>query len=80
MQSVYDHMNVALKGLSDWYEANQLRVSANPTNTKYTHFGCRNVVVPAYFRLSIDGELLEVFHLPSFLACSLINNSVRISY
>ena len=37
--------------------ANQL--SANPTKTKYIHFGCRNIVVPAYFRLSMDGELLE---------------------
>ena len=46
MQSAYDHMNVALNGLSDWYKANQL--SANPTKTKYIHFGCRNIVVPAH--------------------------------
>ena len=57
MQSAYDHMNVALNGLSDWYKANQL--SANPTKTKYVHFGCRNIVVPAYLRFSMDGELLE---------------------
>ena len=25
----------------------------------YIHFGCRNIVVPAYLRLSIYGELLE---------------------
>ena len=49
-------MNVALNGLSDWYKANQL--SANPTKTKYIHFGCHNIVVPAYLRLSMDGELL----------------------
>ena len=61
MQSVYDHMNVALKGFSDWYRAKQ--ISANPTKTKYIHFGCHDIVVPAYLRLSMDGELLE--HVPS---------------
>ena len=57
MQSAYDHMNVALTGLSDWHKANQL--SANPTKTKYIHFRCRNIVVPAHLRLGMDGELLE---------------------
>ena len=68
MQSAYDHMNmmnVALNGLSDWCKANQL--SANPTKTKYTHFGCRNIVVPVYLRLSMDGELLERVPSTKFL-------------
>ena len=65
MQSAYDHMNVALNGLSDWYKANQL--SANPTKTKYIHFGCRNMVLPAYLRLSMDGELLERVPSTKFL-------------
>ena len=65
MQSAYDHMNVALNGLSDWYKANQL--SANPTKTKYIHFGCRNIVVPAHLRLSMDGELLERVPSTKFL-------------
>ena len=65
MQSAYDHMNVALNGLSDWYKANQL--SANPTKTKYIHFGCHNIVVPAHLRLSMDGELLERVPSTKFL-------------
>ena len=65
MQSAYDHMNVALNGLSDWYKANQL--SANPTKTKYIHFGCRNIVVPAHLRLSMDGEVLERVPSTKFL-------------
>ena len=66
MQSVYYHMNVVLKGLSDWHKANQL--SANSTKTKYIHVGCRNIFVPAYLRLSMDGWLLK--RVPS-----LMNNS-----
>ena len=58
-------MNVALNGLSDWYKANQQ--SANPTKTKYIHFGCRNIVVPAHLRLNMDGELLERVPSTKFL-------------
>ena len=51
------YLNDVSKGLSDSYKVNQL--SANKKIKKSIHFGCGNIVVHAYLRLSMDGKLLK---------------------